>query len=287
MMHKDRKSRFKHLKAKCYTAATNSVLAMAICQEDSDVIAEYSSLVENEVTDGYELAGTKYVSSLVTQEIMGKYLLRQKLTFAQFWNNCAEQAPGEYGKIYERHLPFFMSKGDKVKIQVAEFPACKTEGYFNNSKEVTMNFNDYVFKKEKSGPYCIDVGCLVKMYPNCPSIDFYTIQENPNIVTAKDVTSDVYDDGNYANGNDKTYTVYAIQATVGKEHDMEFNKVAQFLQGIEKQVNEIGGESNRKEILKNSLLGGKVSVQLLYLELLVHDTFDVPGQNEVKIPHET
>ena len=95
------------------------------------------------------------------------------------------------------------------------------------------------------------------MYPNCPSIDFYTIQENAKNVTAEDVTSHVYDDGNYANRNDKTYTVYAIQATVGKEHNMEFNKVAQFLQGIEKQVNKIGGESNGKEILKNSLAGWK------------------------------
>ena len=84
MTHKDRNSRFKHLKAKCYTAATKSVLAMVIYQEDSDVIAEYSSLVENEVTEDYELAGTKYVSSFVTQEIMKKYLLGQKLTFAQF-----------------------------------------------------------------------------------------------------------------------------------------------------------------------------------------------------------
>ena len=41
---------------------------------------------------------------------------------------------------------------------------------------------------------------------------------------------------------------------------MDYNKVAQFLQGIEKEVNKIGGESNGKEILKNSLLGGKVSV---------------------------
>ena len=104
---------------------------------------------------------------------------------------------------------------------------------------------------------------------------------------AEDVTSYVYDDGNYANGSDKSYTVYAIQATVGKEHDMEYNTVAQFLQGIEKEVNKIGGESNGKEILKYSLLGGKVSVQLLYLEPLVQDTFDAPGQNEVKIPHET
>ena len=150
-----------------------------------------------------------------------------------------------------------------------------------------MNFNDYVFKKKKLGPYCIEVGRLVKMYPNCPSIDFYMIQENADNVTADDVTSHVYDDGNYAKGNDKTYTVYAIQATVGKEHNMEFNKVAQFLQRIEKQVNEIGGESNGREILKNSLLGGKVSVQLLYLEPLVHDMFDAPGQNEVKIPSET
>ena len=118
-------------------------------------------------------------------------------------------------------------------------------------------------KKEKSGPYCIEVGRLVKMYPNCPSIDFYTIQENAKNVTANNVTSHVYDDGNYTKGNDKTYTVYAIQATVGKEHDMEFNKVAHFLQGIQKQVNEIGGESNGKEILKNSLLGGKVSVNPL------------------------
>ena len=120
-----------------------------ICQENSDVTAEYSSLVENEVTEDHELAGTKYISSFVTQEIMGKYLCGQRLTFAQFWNDCVAQAPGEYGKIYERHLPFFMSKGDKLKIQVAPFAAWKMEGYFNNSKEVTMNFNDYVFKKEK------------------------------------------------------------------------------------------------------------------------------------------
>ena len=31
MMHKDKKSRFKHLKAKCYTTATKSVLATVIC----------------------------------------------------------------------------------------------------------------------------------------------------------------------------------------------------------------------------------------------------------------
>ena len=40
MTHKDRKSRFKHFKVKCYEAATNSVLATVICQENSDVIAE-------------------------------------------------------------------------------------------------------------------------------------------------------------------------------------------------------------------------------------------------------
>ena len=287
MMHKDRKSKFKHLKLKCSSAAATSVLATSICQDDSNVIAEYSSLVENEVNEDYELAGMRYISSFVMQEIMGKYLLGKRLTFAQFWDNCAARAPGEYGKIYERHLPFFMSKGDKVKIPVAEFEAWKSKGYFNDSNEVTMKFNDYVFKKEKSGPYCVEVGCLVQMYQNCPSIDFYTIQENAENVTAVDVTSDVYDKGNYANGNDKTYTVYAIQATVGKEHDMEFNKVAAFLQGIEKQVNKIGGESNGKEILKNSLLGGKVSVKLLYLEPLVHDMFDAPGQNELRIPQET
>ena len=99
MTHKDRKSRFKHLKVKCSSAAATSVLAMAICQEDSDVIAEYSSLVENEVNEDYELAGTRYISSFVTQEIMGKYLLGQKLTFAQFWNDCAKKTPGEYGKF--------------------------------------------------------------------------------------------------------------------------------------------------------------------------------------------
>ena len=132
-----------------------------------------------------------------------------------------------------------------------------------------MNFNDYVFKKEKSGPYYIEVGCLVKMYPNCPSVDFYTIQENADNAMADDVTSHVYDDGNYANGNDKTYTVYAIQATVGKEHDMEFNKVAQFLQGIEKQVNKIGGESNGKEILKKFLAGWKSVCSIVVLVVAI------------------
>ena len=83
-----------------------------------------------------------------------------------------------------------------------------------------MNFNDYVFKKEKFGPYCVEVGRLVQMYPKCPSIDFYTIQENADNVMADDVMSYVYEDGDFADGNDKTYTVYAIQATVGKEHEM-------------------------------------------------------------------
>ena len=36
------------------------------------------------------------------------------------------------------------------------------------------------------------------------------IQENAENLTAEDVTSYVYDDGNFADGNDKTYTVYAI-----------------------------------------------------------------------------
>ena len=77
---------------------------------------------------------------------------------------------------------------------------------------------------------------------------------------------------------------YAIQATVGKQHDMDYNKVAQFLQEIEKEVNKIAGQTNRTETLKNSLLGGKVSVELLYLQPLVQEKFDAPGQNEVKIP---
>ena len=45
------------------------------------------------------------------------------------------------------------------------------------------------------------------MYPNCPSIDFYMIQENADNVTADNVMSYVSDDGNFADGNDKTYTV--------------------------------------------------------------------------------
>ena len=111
-----------------------------------------------------------------------------------------------------------MSKGDVLKITVAPFADGKKPGYFNNSKEVTLNFTDCVFHKQKNSPYCIQVGCLVQMFPNCPSIDFYTIQENADNVTAEDVTSDVPDDENFADRNDKTYTVYVIQATVGQQH---------------------------------------------------------------------
>ena len=99
-----------------------------------------------------------------------------------------------------------------------------------------MKLTDYVFQKERNCPYCIEVGHLVKMYPNCPSIDFYMIQEKADNVTAKDITSDVPGGANFADGNDKTYTVYVIQATVGKKHSMEYNKVAQFLQEIEEEV---------------------------------------------------
>ena len=71
MMHKNRKSRFKSLKVECHAAATNFVLAMVICEESTQVITEFSSLVENVVTEDHQLAGTKYISSFVTQEIMG------------------------------------------------------------------------------------------------------------------------------------------------------------------------------------------------------------------------
>ena len=124
---------------------------------------------------------------------------------------------------------------------------------------------------------------MVEMYPNCPSVDFYMIQENVNNVTAKDVTSDVPDDGNFADGNDKTYTIYVIQVTIGKQHGMEYNKVAQFLQGIEEEVKGRARETNGKERLKNSLLGAKVSLELLYLQPSVQAKFDTTGQNEVKI----
>ena len=72
-----------------------------------------------------------------------------------------------------------------------------------------MDFNDYVFKKQKTGPYCVEVGRLVQMYQHCPLIDFYTIQENADNVMAEDVMSYVSDDGIFADGNDKTYIVYA------------------------------------------------------------------------------
>ena len=52
-----------------------------------------------------------------------------------------------------------------------------------------MNFNDYVFKKANTGCYCIEVGRLVQVYRNCPSIDFYKIQENAKNLMAEDVTS--------------------------------------------------------------------------------------------------
>ena len=79
----------------------------------------------------------------------------------------------------------FLSSCQRVtywKLQLHHLPMEKKPGYFNNSKEVTMKFTDYVFHKEKNGPYCVQVGHLVEMYPNCPSIDFYTIQENANNV---------------------------------------------------------------------------------------------------------
>ena len=68
---------------------------------------------------------------------------------------------------------------------------------------------------------------------------------------------------------------------------MEFNKVAQFLQGIEEEVKERAGQTNGKETLKNSLLGAKVSVELLYLRPSVKAKFDAPGQNEVMLPPTT
>ena len=215
MTYKDRNKRIQALKLKCDTAATQSALTTLICQSSTDIIAEFSSLVEIVVSDDHKFAGTKYVSSFVSQHIMLKYLLGKRITFAQFWKDGANESPMAYGNIYERHLPFFMSKGDKLKITVAPFANGKDPTYFNNSKEVTMKFTDYVSHKERTSPYCVQVGHLVQMFCNCPCIDFYTIQKNGANILAQDVTSDVPDDVKFADRNDKTYTVYLIQATVG------------------------------------------------------------------------
>ena len=117
---------------KCHAAATDSILATVICQESFDVIAQYSSLVENVVTEDHQLAGMKYASAFVTKELMGIYLCQQSITFAQFWNDCAIQAPAKYSRIYERYLPFFMSKDEVLEITVAPFAKRNQTGYFNN-----------------------------------------------------------------------------------------------------------------------------------------------------------
>ena len=72
-------------------------------------------------------------------------------------------------------------------------------------------------------------------------------------------------------------------------HDIEFNKVAQFLQEIEAEVKKTAraGQTNGTETLKNSLLGAKVSVALWYLQLLVQERFDAPGQDAVTLPLST
>ena len=66
---------------------------------------------------------------------------------------------------------------------------------------------------------------------------------------------------------------------------MEFKQVAKFLQEIEAKVRETAqeGQTNRTETLKNSLLGGKVSVALCYLEPSVKLRFDAPGQDALII----
>ena len=79
MTHRNRKSGIQHLKFRCSSAAASSVLATTICQYKSDVIAEYSSLVENEVNEDYELSGTRYISFIHNTGNNGEIPSREKV----------------------------------------------------------------------------------------------------------------------------------------------------------------------------------------------------------------
>ena len=221
----------------------------------------------------------KYLSAFVTHVLLKKHLRKRKIQFATFWEDGATKSAAAYGDIYEMHLPFFMTKNDEIKITYSKFPN-GNKGYFNETKEVTLKFTDYIFYKKPKGDYCVQVGCLVKMYKNCPSIDYYTIQENSKEILADDVRS-LVPDQNFHDRDQKTYTVYLIQATVGKTHTMKFADVLHFLQKIEAEVKNTVGQTNRKETLKNSLLGKRVTVVLCYLQSLVHEKFDAPGQDKL------
>ena len=62
---------------------------------------------------------------------------------------------------------------------------------------------------------------------------------------------------------------------------MDFVNVAEFLQGIEKEVQDVEEDGQDPETLKNSLLGPKVSVNLLYLGPMLKKDFVAPDNNDV------
>ena len=122
---------------------------------------------------------------------------------------------------------------------------------------------------------------MVRMWPKCKSIDYYTIQPKTqptplgnNYNPDDDIMKD-HQDLHYPDGCPVGYNIYLIQATVGSIHTMDFSTVCDYLQRIEYTVRNTPPQNSS---MKNSLLSGRVSIYVTYLQPQRNLNFNAPEQ---------
>ena len=137
-----------------------------------------------------------------------------------------------------------------------------TAGKWYNEDEAgyTLLFTEDPYNLARAAHYPVQVGRLVKMYTNCPSIDYYTIQ-------------------NEASGSEQKYSIYLIQTTVAKKHKMDIDWISAFLEGIEKQINSNQNQDNK--FIKKSLSHDDVTIYLCYWQPVLNQEFEAPNQSYV------
>ena len=259
--------------------------------QDYKIDATYSSLIKV-VLDDYAACGTIFISPFFIKKICKAVEKGEKECFKLFWKSGAEYSPTAYGNCYEEVIAGFLGKNGRLEMEWVPHLKKTCLENLTPGKQTLENVMHFEFEnanfhvKKKEGPYCVEEQRLARMWKNCKSMDFYTIQKRKakNDRPGDDVQDRLAtEDHNVADGYPNGYDVVVWQTTVGESHKEEFTFVIKRLVNVEEAVvkaikdpAQAGGTH-----MKNSLLSGSVSIWFCYLQPYLRPEFKAPCQEDV------
>ena len=296
ILFRNRAKRSEVLEGKAEKLLTKEIIPGQLIAGVNSVLHEkYSSLIEVQVDKYYNKVGTNYISKHFTNHILQQVGIRKARSWNEFWGAPEANAVAR-GEHYEAILASYLGKNTELDMDYQPHIKRKVKANFpptqNLLKTMKFKFENGLYHQTRKGPYCVEVQRLVRMWPKCAAVDFYTIQKRKakNDRQGDDVTDQLSGTGHpiVADGCTEGYDVIWKQASYGKIHKMNFKTVASRSVDVEKEVVKVIADPNLQATLngkhmKNSLLSGSVSIYLCYIQPVVNDEFSAPGEEEIEI----